>query len=250
MADSFKCKRGILISPDDTNGGSMVPLFLKTRSKDIYMNTKTIDIFGVEEYADRVSLKGKLYLDAHYNSFCDIHSGYSNGTVFHCVFFPFAFKNDEYFNVHITPQIALYNRAWANASIIYQPLYTNTSKNSISGMRIMASSTVYQPSIDEDKELYYNIAVDGNVDNLLDYKTNGYMYEEDGSKYYGFSSPFDDTVFYYSYDGSNTDAHSWTAFTKADWHELWGKLTNGSAMIFRFYYDEVNNKILFKPESI
>ena len=243
--EKFNCQRGILISPDTKNGGAMVPLFLKTRSKDMYTNTKQTDIFTVEEYADRAVLRSKMKLS--YYDFCDIHSGYTNGTMFHTIIFPYTFSNDNFFNVQILPQADKYLYTWARTTVMIYPLYTNTSKNTICGIQIGATAPTGFPETPNDHDIWYNIEVNGTIYENTNYIVNGYMIETNGKKKYAFVSPFNNDVFYFSRsDVAEITPHDWSALTISGWEEVWTQFQAGSKINLVFYYNEKNNKMLFK----
>ena len=247
MAEKFKCKRGVLITPDKENNGAMTPFFIKTRTKDIYTNSKTVDIFNIEEYADRVVLRTNLpYSELE---FYDKNHFTGDGAAVFMIFFPYTFKNDKSFLPTLTLRTEEYNYFLSTASLSYIPIYTNESKVSICGMKIIVNSTLgTMPSPSDVTGTEIGMEIVGTKDGVLNFTVVG-MYKSSSCV---FKSPSVSDLYYYSLPagaaGSETEVvfHRWYGVSESSISSI---LNDNTAVDITFYYDEDREKMLIKYKS-
>ena len=261
MASSeFNCKRGWLITPDETQNGIMVPFFIKTRSKDMFTTTKKVANFLIEEYEDKIVMR-RTFVPSYS---CFINSTmYDVNTLWHTIFLPYTLKNDENFNVNISLMVDYdEENIWHSTVLSVKPLYTNESKNEIYAIRISAANQVSRPQAlltpeDVSKEpVKYFLEITGNKYTKLNITLTGFHKSEiggtafelpDNSDYYAYSDYLFSNLSYenqrwYSNKKSILDAIS------SDYY--WSNISNGPNAKIHFYLDEDRDIIAAEYEYI
>lgn len=248
MSDKYFCKNGVLLSPDYKNGGVLTPFFLKSRTKDIFTSTKKVDIFTIEEYADKVILKTLIeYSDLE---FYDTQHLTGGGSGVMAIMFPFTFANDETFLPQITLRMETYNSVIANAGVTYIPIYANTSKDTICGIKIVLSSVTGNfPSPSSDLGLYVGLEISGTKIGALNYTIRG-AYR---NSICVIKSPTVEGLYYMSLPagtvGSETEIvfHRWRGVNQ---QQVQGWLDDHTTVDVTFYYDEERGKMLIKYKTV